>query len=157
MMDFNRHWERWCKISIIEHFDAKRNNEFPMFVEGYERATEDLPEYFELRIDGPNTRENANKQWRLYFEVNVLIAVQEENDNPYRTSEMAGLITNAFTEHIPVYKYGTGPDDDGSLLGHLRLVPRAGERIQTSYFGKINPTARMLQSTVEGHYNIYFD
>lgn len=157
-MIFSKHWERWCKISIAKYFDSKKQSTY-LFVEGFERQTEGLREYFELRMDGPNIRQLAKEQWRLYFEVNVLITVQQTNTNAWRPTELTGIIQEAFAQNILVKRYGTGPDDDQGLLGCLTLViPRAGgEKVQTSDFGMINPAQRIMQATVEGHYEIHLD
>lgn len=160
MMDYNPNWERWCKISIAKHFEywAEENDVF-FFIEGFERDTEGKLEHFELRMDGPNIRETAKGQWRLMFEINMLISCQEKSKNSWRPQELTGIVSSIFMNNILVKKYGTGPDDDQAHLGCLSLImPRAGgERVQTSHFGKINPTSGIIQATVEGHYDIHLD
>lgn len=157
-MNFNPHWERWCHISICKSFDARRQS-VKMFVEGFERATEDEPEYIELRIDGPNAQERAKGQWKLSFEVNVLVSCQQNNTNAYRHKELTGLVASMFVDNIQVRKYGNGADDDQTYIGTMSLAyPKiGGERVQVSHFGMVRPDTRLMQATVEGHYNIFFD
>ena len=158
MTPYNVNWDRWCRTSIIKHFDAGKGDTV-LFVEGFARPSDldTQPDHLELRIDGPYTRENANDQWRVYFEVNVLIFVNERPEAAYRPHELTARVTGLFTQNILVRRYGTGPDDDQGLLGCLTLVPRLNERIQTSYFGKIRPDTGIIQATVEGHYHIFLD
>lgn len=156
MITHDPNWNRWCAISIAKTFQSL-DAILPVFVEGFERDTEKLPEFLELRIDGPYISEHARQQWRLYFEVNVLIVVQEENSNAWRLTELTGHVTNKFTDAIQVLRYGTGPDDDQGILGCLDLVKLPDGKIKTSNFGKIRPDARIEQATVEGHYQIFLD
>jgi hypothetical protein len=154
---YNVDWERWCKSSILQHFDNGKGDT-EIYVEGFPRATDTLADYLELRVDGPYTRENANDQWRLYFEVNLLVVVKINPEaDAFRINRLTGRVSGLFTTIIEVKKYGNGVGDDGSLIGCLSLVPRNGERIQTSHFGKIRPDTDILQASVEGHYHIYFD
>lgn len=156
MQPYNEHWERWCRISIEKHFQRGVELFTNFFIEGFERDTEALQDYIEIRVDGPYIRENANDQWRLYFEVNILCVAQENNEDVYRLNRLTGRVGSLF-ENILVYKYGQSVEDDERQIGCLRITPRAGEKIQTSFFGKINPATRILQASVEGHYNIFFD
>lgn len=157
MMTFDENWERWCKISVVKHFDNGKGDT-SLFVEGFRRATEELADYIEVRVDGPYNRENVKNQWRLYFEVNILVVVKTNPDqDPYRINRLTGRVTGLFTDDICVRKWGNTEPDDLTLIGHLSLVPRANERIQVSHFGKIRPDTDIVQASVEGHYHIFFD
>lgn len=156
MKPFNTNWERWCRVSIEKHFRLGVELFTNVFIEGFERDTESLADYIEIRIDGPYIRENLKDQWRLYFEVNILCVAQENNDDSYRLNRITGQVCSLF-ENILVRRYGQSEEDDEQEIGCLILTPRGNERIQTSYFGKINPANRILQASVEGHYHIHFD
>lgn len=156
MIPFNENWALWCKKSIIKHFDDNKGDT-TLFVEGFKRDTDNLMDYLELRIDGPNIHENANDQWRLLFEVNVLVVMKENHEDAYRIDRLSGRVSELFVPSIDVFKYGDQPDDEGTFFGCLILVPRLQERIQVTNFGKIRPDTSILQTSVEGHYNIYLD
>lgn len=157
MVPYNQNWERWCKIAFIKHFDDGKGDTY-FFAEGFPRATEDKSDYVELRLDGPYSREDAHKQWRLYYELNLLVVVRPDaKGDAYRINRLTGRFSELFTDNILVHKEGDTVDDDGTLLGYLRLVPRLQERIQVSHFGQIRPDTHILQATVEGHYAIYLD
>lgn len=159
MRDFNANWERWCKIALVEHFKAGITSPTKFYVEGFARDTEGESEYVEFRLDGPYVRESAHGQWRLYFELNLLVVVQESNEDAYRINRITGIVSNLFNDCVDVYK--KGPDsagvDDTLLLGCLCLVPGRNERIQVSHFGKINPAVGIFQASVEGHYQLKVD
>lgn len=156
---FNENWERWCRISIIKHFVAGVTVDelTKYFIEGFERATDSEPHYVEIRIDGPYIKEHLKNQWRLYFEVNILCVAQEDYEDAYMINRLTGRVGSLFNDNIHVRRYGTGPEDDLGEVGCLMLVPRAAEKVQTSYFGKIRPDTRIIQASVEGHYQIFLD
>lgn len=157
MKEYDPDWSRWCIASIILNF-KNTIGDVPFFVEGMARQTEHLAEYFELRIDGPYVRESAKEQWRLYFEVNVLVVTNMDlMTSIYRHDELKGLASKSFTNNIEVKRHGERPVDDGTRLGFLRRRSRGQERIQISEFGQIRPDVRLKQATVEGHYDIYID
>lgn len=164
MMDFNQNWERWCKISIIKHFEKGISPEQGnaegsyFFVEGFARDTEGRSDWVEFRLDGPYIKQPVRNQFRLYFELNLLVVVQEGNEDAFRINKLTGLVSSLFLDCVEVKRYGVGPEDDDTLLGCLCLVPRpSNERIQVSHFGKINPSVGIYQASVEGHYQILLD
>jgi hypothetical protein len=145
---------RWLFASVANHFDENRQG-LSMFVEGQHRATRTLKDFIELRFDGPYLTELSKGYWKVYVEINVLVQSAMDDENFHRIHTNVGKVAVAFSD-IGVYKYGTGPDDDQSLLGCLKLVAdaRGKERIQISHFGKIAPHTEVLQATVEGHYEM---
>jgi hypothetical protein len=162
MPSYNQNYERWCKIALIEHFKSGVGEEpeqggTHFFVEGFERDTNGLADYVEFRLDGPYIRESTKNSFRLYFELNILVVVQEENENAYRINELTGLVSSLFLDCVNVERKGIGEEDDGSLLGCLCLVKGRNEKVQVSHFGRINPSIGMVQASVEGHYQILVD
>jgi hypothetical protein len=157
MEQFDENWIRWVVISYAKHVDLLRRD-VPFYLEGFAPNPNDIKNkesYFELRIDGPYSKEMAKNQWNMYFEVNVLIAVHQDDNKSYRMQEMVGIANTFFTDaSVMVRKYGTGPQDDQELLGFLQLNR---EKVKSSMFGKIRPDMRLMQATVEGHYDLYMD
>jgi len=149
-----KHIPRWILASVSKHFDARRES-LDMFIEGQHRDTQDKKNFIELRVDGPYFTELSKGYWRIYSEINVLVQSAMDDQNFHTIWTNIGIVAAAFTS-IPVYKYGNGPDDDGSLFGCMNLISeaRGKERIQVSYFGKIAPSAELQQATVEGHYEM---
>jgi hypothetical protein len=157
-MPVNKEWPRWIFASICKHFDARKQG-ISMYVEGQLRLVDDLQEFFELRIDGPNLTEVSHKYWKLYLEVNVLIQSIKDDADFHRDQRLCGIIASAFTD-IPLFKYGGSSVDDGTeSLGCLTLLQdaRSKEKITISHFGQIEPNTNLIQSTVEGHYEMFLD
>lgn len=144
---------RWIIASISKHFDDRKGS-IDLFIEGQIRDTSDLKDFAELRIDGPYITEVSNGFYRIYVEINVLVQSSFDQQNYHRIYNTVGKIVTIFEKTISIFKYGTGSNDDDSLLLCLNLLGDIGkrERIQVSHFGQIEPKTGIYQSTVEAHY-----
>ena len=129
-----------------------------MFVEGAHRETESLTEFIEFRMDGPYFTETSKDYWHVYFEINIMLQTLLSETDLHAIHRLAGEVSAAFTE-IPIYKYGEGVDDDDSFIACAKLKQdkRKRERIQVNHFGQIEPETKLIQATVEGHYELYLD
>lgn len=148
----NEHWVRWIKASCTKHFDDNRGS-LPMDFEGAERVEAvDQEDYCEFRFGGPYFHELGSDEYKIRVICNVLIHhVKATDANFYTPAINEGIITKAFSESIPVHKYGTGADDDDSLIGCLSRE----KEIRVNNFGQIQKGSRVVQSTVEADYEIY--
>jgi hypothetical protein len=68
--------------------------------------------------------------------------------------DMVGLAQSAFTNEIPVCRFGNRVGDDDSFLGCYILSQdkRGIDYIEGNRLGQISISAKLLQSMVEGHY-----
>ncbi len=156
MSNPNKNWPRWIFASVSKHFYDNRDG-IAIYVEGQHRDTKDNKDFFEIRVDGPYFTEYSKGYWRCYTEVNILVQSAMDNVNFHRIHTNVGIVAAAFTNAIPVYKYGSGDDDDDTLLGCMQLVSdyRGKERIQINHFGIIDKNVNLMQASVEGHYEIF--
>jgi len=153
-MAINPHWLRWTVASIATHFNAAKGA-YPLYLEGDERDTDELKNFAELRIDGPFVKTLQGGLFYLDIEVNVLIQSKMDPENLYLGLTVAGVFAAAFVNVIKAYKYGTGNDDDDTLLGCYRLRDtRNDNSIDISQFGIIQKDTRLTQITIEGHYRM---
>ena len=152
-MSLSKHMTRWIMASVAEHFNARRQG-LTMFIEGQLRATKTLKDFIELRVDGPYFIELSKGYWEVYIEINVLVQSAQDQTNYHRIYESVGIVTAAFEHIIQIFRFGTGSDDDGTLVGCMRLKGDKDERerLQTSHFGQVEPETGIFQSSVEGHY-----
>lgn len=159
MAEFNPNWERWCIVSLNKHFESGKGVDTKCYIEGMVRDTAREPDYFEIRVDGPNGRETSKDKWHFVYEVNILLVVKLDPKDLYRINRLSGRIQSLFHDNIMVRRWGDRPEDDQTVLGYLTLrQPKfSGERVQVSKFGRINPSTEILQTTVEGHYEIRID
>jgi len=153
-MALNANWVRWLVASLNKHFDAAKGA-YPLYIEGSERDTDHLRDFGELRFDGPFIRNPCKGLYYLDIEVNVLVQSQMDPTNLYAGVVAVGVFSAAFAHIIKVYKFGTGEDDDDTLLGCLRLRDdRTHNTIDISQFGIIRQDVRLTQYTIEGHYRM---
>lgn len=154
-MPANHNWPRWIFASVSKHFSDRRGT-LAFYIEGQERTVPAPKDLLELRLDGPYLTEVNKDYWRLYIEVSVLVQAIKDDSDYHRIHGHTGLVAQAFTT-IPVYKFGDGEDDDQTQLGCLELVQNLGkrERIQINNFGQIEQSTPLLQSSVEGHFEMY--
>jgi hypothetical protein len=152
----NSNWLKWIRASVYLHFSRYKGNN-NLYLEGDERLTGDWPNFAELRMDGPLILMPQKGLFYLDYDVNILVSAQLDQKQLYKADAILGSFLIAFTEYIMVYRYGTGPLDDQTLLGCLKLhfTERSASRgIEVNTFGIIRQDTRITQSTIEGHYRI---
>lgn len=148
-----KHWPRWAFASFSKHFAAHFTAEsLPLFVEGDDRATALEKKFCEFRMDGPRLRPVGRRRWEIFIPVNILVQTIMDDENAYLHKTNMGIAQSGFARTISIYKYGTGPDDDQSLLVCMSLMGDKNNPLKTNEFGQIDTTVRLLQATVEGHY-----
>lgn len=153
-MSSNRlHLPRWVFASLADHFTKGLTN---CYVEGNERNMEtERQDSYELRIDGPYMSEVAKNQLRVYSEVNILVCTYMDATAAIRHMTNIGKAVDLFND-IVIYKYGDESGIDTKAKVELfRLLPMGEtDRIQVSNFGQIEPSYKLLQASVEGHYKM---
>lgn len=149
MIDQN--WIRWIRASARIHFDNAKQGK-PLLIDGENRNSiigED--ESAEFRIDGPDITK-FNGEYRLDVEINLLVEIKQDKRDLDKLPKIAGIFQAAFTDVIPVYKHGDGPDDNPTeLIGCLEL----DGKVSFNNFGVIDETNKMEQGTVDARYYIY--
>lgn len=164
-MSANTNWPRWIFASVSKHFSDTVDNVFnenpgkvnpKLYVEGDERITQNLEQYFEFRMDGPYMRELCKDYWLIKIQLNVLVSAKAESTDMHVVQKLIGLITTAFTNGITIYKYGDGEDDNQSVLDCLQLYQEGNqEEILVTYLGQLGPDLKDTQASVEGYYRMF--
>lgn len=151
-MSLNQHWPRWVFASFSKWFsDLRQGVDF--FVEGEDRNTDSLENYFEFRMNGPVCTEISKDFWKLEAVVNILIVSKQNNRNIHTPHINVGIAAAAFTKCVPIYHYGnTGAWDDQAQFGVMQLTTYEGEAIKITHIGQINPEVKAMQSMVQGYY-----
>lgn len=156
-----KHWARWIHASVAKYLkDIAASNSLSSLVEGLEDRTDDFmeaSERVEIRMNGPFTQEVSQNCFRFWVEINIiaLVTTGEALRNSYRLNEILGIFHEAMDKPISVFRYGTGPDDDDSLLGCL--LPRSGKNdaIRVFHFGEIDNDTGLRQGMVDAGYEMY--
>jgi hypothetical protein len=78
-------------------------------------------------------------------------------EDAYGMMRWGGEFESAMNERIPVYKLGSGVEDDDSLLGCLTMRKGQSESVKLFHFGQINSTDRIRQSVIDGRYEMYLE
>jgi len=153
-MEINIDWYRWIVASIAKHFDGYKGT-YHLYIEGDERDTDEMRDFAELRTDGPDITRVCKQLMYLDIQVNILIQSHMDPSDLYAGARAVGIFSRGFTKSINVYKYGSGPNDDDSLLGCLVIRTKRNENtVDIGNFGIIHQDARITQFTIEGHYRL---
>lgn len=150
----NANWPRWIYASCANHFATiLKAKGYKVFIEGMIRETELQSDYIEFRLDGPYIEEPSANYFCIYAEIDILI-VHFKSADIYAIQRMCGDVMAAFCA-IPLYKYGTGDDDNQSQFGCLTLVNTLSEKnsVRVTNFGQMGPGQLMMRSSVDGHYH----
>jgi hypothetical protein len=156
-MPANKNWPRWIFASISDHFKAAAAaDNVPLLIEGIEDRTSDKIrqlDHAELRINGPVTKNPSKDYYILNVTVNIILQNYMSEENAYTIIQNAGVFYEAMGP-IDVFKYGNGPDDDGSFLGCLVLREDLVEPRFVAHFGQLKEDTRIRESMVGGKYQI---
>jgi hypothetical protein len=159
-MAANPNWARWIFASLADYLKTvATDNEIKALIEGVDDRTDDIMqavEHVEIAITGPFSREMSRNYYELKVGVRVLIQARMDNppQNRYSPQRIAGLYHEAMDAVIAVYKYGSNPGDDNSLLGCLSPLKGRNDAIRVFHFGQLTPTDRLRQSMVDAWYVI---
>jgi len=155
----NKRLTRWLYASVIKHFKSYIDLESVTFHLGgteYDVNSTDR-DTIALHLNGPKINEICNNVFKVSIEVHCLIQCIMRETNMYRHIDLIGAMNTACFNGITVYKYGPEAEDDDSFVGCLRLVQdaRGSERVETTNFGQVDMSVKLLQATVEAQYEMY--
>jgi hypothetical protein len=129
------------------------------FVEGVDERESDTMrvEHVELRVNGPFIREVSRNYWRVHIDVNILLMdyMDMSTENAYDINQWGGEFLAAMMEPIPIYRLGTGLNDDDSLVGCLTQRTGFAEPARLIHFGQISKEDRIRQAAVDGRFEMY--
>ena len=156
MADVERNLARWTFSSIAAHFaPVSTGLLLPYYVEGVDERTEAIvrASRTELRVTGPFVSETGPRVYRVDATVNILLTQQMAiaGAEAYAIVGWAGRFQRVMLSPIPIYKLGSGADDDGTLIGCLRVAGPTGE-VRIFHLGQISNTDRLRQSIVDAEY-----
>lgn len=158
----NSNLPRWMFSSMAKHFDtvAGTITGLNYHVQGVD---EPEPGDFQadsalFRMDGPLAFQSAGSEEWFKVEIMVLLTdiVRTTNDNAYDIYEWAGAFqASMLNDALQIFKYGSGPEDDGSLIGCLVPDPELKNNVRVFSYGQIDKDLRVLQVSVNGRFALY--
>lgn len=159
----NPNWNRWILQSIIDHYKTNvvDPNSIPFLVDGVDIRDQTWMEQsdrVELRVNGPDTKELSARWWRIWITVNLYFTsmMGQESKNRYDLENTVGLFLEYTDTVIPVYRLGTGVDDDDSLVGCLEPRRELPNAVRSVHFGQINPDDMIKQSQIDARFEMQF-
>jgi len=164
-MPANKNWTRWIKASLGKYLKATADGlspTVPFLVDGVierDKTFMEAPNRIEARINGPFTQELSAGYHRVYVDVNVLVTTMMGGvtKNVYQIDDILGAFHNAMDGALAIYRLGTGPDDDDTLLGCLSPRPGKSDSIRVLHFAQIDTNDRLKQGMVDARYVMYLE
>jgi hypothetical protein len=139
------HIPRWIYASMTQHFDDNRST-LKLVLEENPRPDNS----FEIRMDGPDFIQLSGDYYNVDVDINVLVQTLRTDQDFHAIHRNVGIIVEAFTNTINIYKYGleTG-DDDTSWACATRQ-----SKVLVTHFGQVDKETHLYQATVEAIYQI---
>lgn len=154
--------ERWSVATVGVNFKDKVAAE-PLYADlriKYEGHDEPIPQkdtrqWIEVRVDGPLSREVSRNFWHFRIEVNILVSTIMDDKDWHDHPDLCGHVRSWFPKCMPLRKYGNRPGDDANVIvGQYVLDTSFRNQTLLANFGQVDPKIRLVQSTVEGHYDM---
>lgn len=102
----NEKFTRWIKKSLAKHFAAICTAASIKYkIEDDEQITDTWDHWVELRIVEINWREDAQNQYTLNVDIDLLVTSKPLNDNIYKVEDIIGKLAMGI-ESIPIEKDG---------------------------------------------------
>ncbi len=149
---------RWCFSSMAEHFRVVAATvPIDYFVEGVDEETAlDFQRDSSLfRMDGPIAFQGSSgvEWYRLEIQILLTDLVATTNDNAYDVYSWAGVFQGEMLNSpLPIYRYGSGVEDDQTLIGCLEPDNKAKSNIRVASYGMVDKDYRVKQVSVNGKF-----
>lgn len=148
---------RWMFSSMAEYFRTLTPAGVTYFVEGVdeEEALNFQADSMLFRMDGPIAYQSSGGEEWYKVEIQLLFSdiVETTNDNAYDVYTWAGIIQGAMLNNsLPIYRYGSGVEDDDSLIGCLEPDTSVVNNIRVASYGMIDKDQRVKQVSVNGKF-----
>ena len=150
---------RWLFTSLSDHFStvAGTITGLNFYVEGV-----DEPEVGDFQNDsavfkmnGPVARQGSGTFEWYSVELIVVLTdiIQLTADNAFSIYEWAGVFQGSFlNDAIQIFRYGTGVEDDQSLIGCLEPDPTLTNNVRVVTYGQVDKDLRIKQVSVNGRF-----
>jgi len=151
-------YTRWIFASIAKAMkEVAEDCDLPCLVDSLDERTAKFMEAennVTVRISGPSDQEVSKGYHKLLVDVSVLImGTIGGRRNAYDFCTWIGSFSEALTDDIPVFNYGSEigdhiPGDDTTLVQLGCLVPRPGRPVNTFMFGQVEKDLKTQQVEV---------
>lgn len=145
---------RWIFQSVASHFKSVADGiSLLYYVEGIDERSGDIlqADHVELRVTGPTLKEWYKDWFDVQAVINFLFTKNMDiaSADAFDLIQWTGVFAEEMTKPIPIYKKGTGVEDDGTLIGCLRVDKGRNEAVRIYHFGQLDKDTRIRQSEVD--------
>jgi hypothetical protein len=143
---------RWIKQSFLKELVPILTATYPMFIEGEYRDTNQVPNFYEFRLDGPFIKVLHKNNYFIEVELNILIQAAIANDM-YIVERMSGPVITNLDRDFEILKHA-----DGEAFVFC-MSPKSGPReaLKQSNFGQPDVILKFQQTSIEAHYVGYYE
>lgn len=154
----NPNLPRWCFASLAKHFAGVADSiNLNYHVQGVDEAEiGDFQDDSALFImDGPIAR-TGSKDYEWYtLDLCIVLTdiVKTTGDRAYAIYEWGGVFqASMLNDRLQIFKYGDGPEDDGSLIGCLELDKSLRNNVWLHNYGQVDKDLRVKQASANGRF-----
>lgn len=154
----NANWARWFHASVAKYLkEVAQDVNLPVLIEGLDDRSDafmEATDRVEVRVNGPYSQKLSKGYYRIYIDVNCLFTSRMDGavKNTWEIDRFMGVFHDAMDGPIPIYRFGTGPEDDSELLTCLKPRPGKNDAIRVIHFGQIHTTDRLREGMVDARY-----
>ncbi len=153
---------RWTHASMAKFFSdlvATMPAPAPRYhVEGVdeEEALDFQRDSILFRMVGPYAYQGSSGHEWYKVEIQILCTdiVATTQDNAWTVFQWAGIVQDAMLGAMPVYRKGTGVEDDQSLVGCLEPDNTVTDAIRVVPYGQVDKESRVKQVAVLGRFRL---
>ena len=152
---------RWIFQSLASHFNSVADGiSLLYFVNGIdERSNDTMQEnHVELRVSGPELKEISKGYYSIKVIVNLLFTknMDEVSADAFDLIQWTGVFATVMLQPIPIYKKGSGVEDDDTLIGCLQVHKGRNDAVRVFHFGQLDKDTRIRQSEMDALYGMNF-
>jgi len=152
---------RWIFQSLASHFKSVADGiSLLYFVEGIDERSNDTMQdnHVELRVSGPELKEVSNGYYDVKVIVNFLFTknMDEVSADAFDIIQWTGVFADEMLKPIPIYKLGTGAEDDGTLVGCLQVHKGRNQAVRVFHYGQLDKDTRVRQSAMDALYGMNY-
>ncbi len=154
----NSNLPRWIFSSMVKHFSTVAAT-IPLnyYVEGVDEpeSSDFQNDSVLFKMNGPVIH-SGSKDFEWYsLEIMVFLTdiIQLTNDNAFSIQEWTGIFqASMVNDALQIFRYGTGAEDDDTLIGCLEPDPGFKNNIQVVTYGQVDKDLRIKQASVNGRF-----
>lgn len=152
---------RWIFQSVASHFESVANGiSLPYFVEGIDERSNDTmrADHVELRVTGPTFKEVSKGYYNVDLVINFLFTKNMNiiSADAFDLIQWTGVFADVMLEPIPIYRKGSGAEDDDTLVDCIQVKKGRHEAVRTYHFGQTDKDTRVRQSEMDAVYGMNY-